>query len=248
MMYRWIAMLVVVGTLAGHPIQARGALVIQAENAAIRTEGGRNLGGGWNLWSNGCVGQAVRLAAAGRYRIIVRAWGSPAGGVWPEMALLIDGQAVKTVSVGSAQRADYRFDVELAAGIHEVAAAYLNDAVIEKEDRNLYLDRFTNRVCFAHPAMKAITWWDLSDQGSWLPGGGMLRSDMSPKPVYEQLKRLVHEEWKTKLSTTTNSDGRISFRGFCGDYRLVVETPKGKVEKALHLTRNSPAETVLAVP
>ncbi len=143
MMYRWIAMLVVVGTLAGHPIQARGALDIQAENAAIRTEGGRNLGGGWNLWSNGCVGQAVRLAAAGRYRIIVRAWGSPAGGVWPEMALLIDGQAVKTVSVGSAQRADYRFDVELAAGIHEVAAAYLNDAVIEKEDRNLYLDRFT---------------------------------------------------------------------------------------------------------
>ncbi len=104
------------------------------------------------------------------------------------------------------------------------------------------------RVCFAHPAMKAITWWDLTDQGSWLPGGGMLRADMSPKPVYEQLKRLVHEEWKTKLSTTTNSDGRISFRGFCGDYRLVVETPKGKVEKALHLARNSPAETVLAVP
>ena len=26
------------------------------------------------------------------------------------------------------------------------------------------------RVCFAHPSMRAITWWDLCDQGSWLPG------------------------------------------------------------------------------
>ena len=59
------------------------------------------------------------------------------------MALLVDGRAVKTVTVGGAQRADYRFDVELAAGIHEIAAAYLNDAVIGKEDRNLYLERFT---------------------------------------------------------------------------------------------------------
>ena len=54
------------------------------------------------------------------------------------------------------------------------------------------------RVCFAHPAMRAITWWDLCDQGSWLPGGGMLRADMSPKPVYEQLQRLIHDEWKTR--------------------------------------------------
>ena len=81
------------------------------------------------------------------------------------------------------------------------------------------------RVCFAHPAMRAITWWDLSDQGSWLPGGGMLRADMSPKPVYEQLKRLIHEEWKTALHATTDDDGRLSFRGFCGTYRLTSGQP-----------------------
>ena len=143
MMYRWAGILVVVGTLAGHPVQTEAALVIQAENAAIRTEGGPNPGGGWNLWSNGRVGQSIRVAAAGKYQITVRAWGSPAAGVWPEMALLVDCRAVKTVSVGGAQRADYRFDVDLTAGIHEVAAAFLNDAVIGKEDRNLYLERFT---------------------------------------------------------------------------------------------------------
>jgi GH35 family endo-1,4-beta-xylanase len=538
-------------------MQAAAALVIKAEDAAVRTEGGPEPGGGWNLWSNGRVGQAVRLAAAGRYQVIVRAWGSPAGGVWPEMALLVDGRAVKTVSVGGAQRADYRFDVELAAGIHEIAAAYLNDAVIGKEDRNLYLDRFTigsppgaadpvlvakqelteaaekrereivaatqaaiekdrkadvkvrlvdpagrpmpgvkvtieqtaheflfgcnifafdrlpnasqnavyktrfaelfnyatvgfywrwyepqrgkpdyeytdkvvawcreqgirmkghpllwgdeagvppwskgqpppeiqrqrvqdiigryrgkiefwevvnepshlaepkidgpyrwarqadpqaclivndysvladsgpgffklltvakqngvpfdgigiqahepttmrfsldrvreildqyatlgkglniteftptsggqkitashregvwdeaaqadyavkfYRVCFAHPAVRAITWWDLSDQGSWQPGGGMLRADMSPKPVYEQLKRLIHGEWKTRLDATTDADGRLAFRGFCGTYRLVADRGGAKWERPFKIARGAGNEVVIAL-
>jgi hypothetical protein len=45
--------------------------------------------------------------------------------------------------VGRRSPEDHRFDVELAAGIHEIAAAFLNDAVVGQEDRNLYLDRFT---------------------------------------------------------------------------------------------------------
>jgi len=28
-------------------------------------------------------------------------------------------------------------------------------------------------------------------------GGGLLRADLSPKPVYQQLMRLIHEEWTT---------------------------------------------------
>ena len=142
MIYRWATILMVVGTLAGRFTQAEAALVIRVENAAIRTEGNFVSGGGWNIWGNGRVGESVRVAAAGKYQVIVRAWGAPAVGVWPEMALLVDGRAVKTVTVGRSERADYRFDVDLAAGIHEIAVAFLNDAVIGKEDRNLYLDRF----------------------------------------------------------------------------------------------------------
>jgi GH35 family endo-1,4-beta-xylanase len=532
-------------------------VTIQAEKAAIRTEGGPLPGGCWNLWSNGRVGQSLRFTTAGNYGIVVRAWGSPAGGVWPEMALLVDGRAIKTVTVGSAQRANYRFDVELAGGIHEIAAAYLNDAVIGKEDRNLYLERFTiipplaavepvlaakqelaeaaekreqqivaatqaaiekhrkadakirivdaagqpvpgvkvaveqvsheflfgcniymfdryksearnaaykrrfedlfnyatvgfywrwyefqrgkpnyeytdkvvawcreqgirmkghpllwgdqagippwshgqpspeiqrqrvqdiigryqgkidfwevvnepshldepkidqpyrwarqadpraylivndynvladsgpgffklltaakqsdvpfdgigiqahepptmrfppdrvhetldqyaslgkelhiteftpasagqkitasyregvwdeaaqadyavkfYRVCFAHPAMRAITWWDLCDQGSWRPGGGMLRADMSPKPVYEQLKRLIHEEWKTRASGTTDADGRFDFRGFCGMYRLVLDVRGHKLERQFRVAKDVRKEVVITL-
>jgi hypothetical protein len=101
------------------------------------------------------------------------------------------------------------------------------------------------RVCFAHPAMRAITWWDLCDQGSWLPGGGMLRADMSPKPVYEQLQRLIHDEWKTRATGATDDSGRFAFRGFLGKYRLASQMPGGKVEREVQLTRDGPPEIVV---
>ena len=128
---------------AGIAASASAELVIEAGTAAIQTEGGPYAGGGWNLWSNGRVGQPLRFQNAGSYGMVVRAWGSLAGGVWPEMALLVDGKAVKTVTVGRREPEDYRFDVDLAAGVHEIAAAFLNDALVGQEDRNLYLKRFT---------------------------------------------------------------------------------------------------------
>jgi GH35 family endo-1,4-beta-xylanase len=537
---------------------AKADVVIPAEKAAIRTEGGPVSGGGWNLWSNGHVGQPVRIATAGKYGVVVRAWGSPAGGIWPEMALLVDGRAVTTVNVNQAEPKDYPFQVELTAGDHEIAAAFLNDGLIGNEDRNLYLARITiippsgatdptfpslkemaeaaearerevvaatkpaieknrkadakirvidtegrpvpgvrltveqtghdflfganifgfdryrseaqnaaykkrfeellnyatvgfywrwyerergqpnyeytdkvvawcrehgvrmkghpllwadeagvpvwsqgqpspeiqrrrveeimrryqgriefwevvnepshlpslkiddpyrwarqadpnaylivndyhvlpdggpaffkllseaqqngvpfdgigiqaheprtmrfplarvqtvldqyatlgkelhitefepaasgqkitgsnrqgtwdetaqaeyavnfYRVCFAHTAVRAITWWDLGDQGSFIPGGGMLREDLSPKPVYEQLKRLIHEEWKTRASGTTDGEGRFSFRGFLGTYKVIIAIQGKTIEKQFHLEKGKANELTVSLP
>jgi GH35 family endo-1,4-beta-xylanase len=533
-------------------VGAQAVTVIEAEKAAIRTDGGPNSGGGWNLWSNGRVGQSVMVTAAGTYQVVIRAWGSPAGGVWPEMALLVDGLAAKTITVGSAERADYQFEAVLAPGAHEIAAAFLNDAVIGKEDRNLYLaqitivppeggvppvladetellaaaekrendlitatqlaieknrksdaiihvvdstgksvpqaklvmtqtaheflfgcnifgfdrsgseaqnaaykqrfadlfnyatvgfywrwyepqrgkpnyeytdkvvawcvehgirlkghpllwgdnagvppwssgqpspelqrqrvsdimnryhgkitlwevvnepshlaepkidapyrwarqidpaahlivndymvmadgapgfhqlltaakangvpfdgvgiqahephtmrfpldrvqkilDRYATvgkelhiteftptsggdkitgshrtgvwdeaaqadyamkfyRVCFAHPSVRAITWWDLSDQNSWLQGGGMLHKDMTPKPVYEQLRHLIHQEWQTHLSGVSDATGRFAFRGFRGAYRVDIEVSGATASRQFQLIRDRAQE------
>jgi endo-1,4-beta-xylanase len=556
-MSKLTAYFILAAIVLSQAIPAPAALVIEADKAAIHTEGGPMAGGGWNLWSNGQVGQPLRIATAGRYRIVVRAWGSPAGGVWPEMAMLVDGRAGKAVSVGGEKPADYPFDVDLSAGIHEIAAAFLNDAMIGKEDRNLYLERFTisppagaaepvlaakreveeaaekrereivaatrsaiekhrkadatirlvdaagrpmahvkvsveqinheflfgcnifgfdhlhdeaqnsaykrrfaelfnyatvgfywrwyeteqgkpnyaytdkvvawcrehgirlkghpllwgdeagvpfwskgqptanvqrqrvetilhryqgkiefwevvnepshlaqpkidepyrwarqadpracmivndyqvlgdgaplffklltaakqndvpfdgigiqaheprmmrfpldrlqavleqyatlgkdlniteftptsarqkmigghrdgvwdeaaqadyavkfYRVCFAQPALRAITWWDLCDQASWLPGGGLLRADLSPKPVYEQLRRLIHDEWHTQLDATTDADGRLTFRGFCGTYRLTLGQPGQKMERRFTVAKGMGKDAVITL-
>jgi len=499
---------------------APAATVIEAERAAVRTEGGEVDGGIWNLCSNGRVGQYVRAAKAGKYRVEVRAYGSPAAGEWPKMTLTVDGRAVQTVAVDRDVPADYRFDVDLPANVCELAVAFNNDLVRDGEDRNLYLDRITitaldggpdpavadrkeiaalaerrereilrrcdreietnrksdatvrivdaanaaykkrfeelfnaatvgfywrsyepqrgkpqydytdkvvawcaernirckghpllwghragipvwsdgqpaadiqrqrvteiirryrgridfwevvneashirqpkidqpyrwaraadakaylivndyyvmadgyppffklltqakengvpfdgigiqaheprtmrfpldqvwrildryatlgkelhvteftpasggkqitgshldgvwdeaaqadyaakfYRVCFAHPAMTAITWWDLCDNGSWLEGGGMLRADTSPKPVYDELKRLIHSEWKTRTTGRTDAEGRFAFRGFHGTYRVSAEVDGKVVAEEFHLTRNGPNRLTL---
>ena len=133
-----LAAAVALPAVARAAAEAPAALKIDARKATIRTIGGP-AAGAWNLWSGGRVGEYVRLAGAGAYRIVVRAHGSAAGGVWPDMALVVDGLTKAKVTVASAKPAEYAFDQELPAGLHEIAVSFLNDAMIGKEDRNLYL-------------------------------------------------------------------------------------------------------------
>ena len=46
--------------------------------------------------------------------------------------------------------------------------------------------------------------------------------------VYNRLRKLVHEEWKTKINTVTNEKGTVAFRGFYGKYAITLETKEGK--------------------
>jgi GH35 family endo-1,4-beta-xylanase len=102
-----------------------------------------------------------------------------------------------------------------------------------------YAERFY-RVVFGHPAAVAITWWDLSDQGAWLKGGGLLRNDLSPKTAYDMLWRLIQREWKTKAEGRTDGTGAMAFRGILGQYRVHVEFGGRKVDAAFHLGREGP--------
>lgn len=81
-----------------------------------------------------------------------------------------------------------------------------------------YAEQFY-RVCFAHPAVTAVSWWDFCDVGAWAPGGGLLRADCTPKPAYERLKHLIREEWRTILETNADANGEVAFDGFQGAYK-----------------------------
>lgn len=94
------------------------------------------------------------------------------------------------------------------------------------------------RTCFSHPAVKAITWWDFGDTGAWLADGGMLREDLTPKPVYDALYRLIHEEWRTGLEGLTYNDGKYYFTGFHGRYQVVVTYDDKQVEAEFHLAED----------
>jgi GH35 family endo-1,4-beta-xylanase len=78
-------------------------------------------------------------------------------------------------------------------------------------------------MLFSHPAVEGITWWDFADWYSWKQApAGFLRRDMSPKPSYDELMKLIKGKWWTKTSLTTAPDGKAAFRGFLGEYRVTV--------------------------
>ena len=69
------------------------------------------------------------------------------------------------------------------------------------------------------PSTPAITWWDFYD-GCWLGApSGLLREDMSPKPAYVELKKLIKDKWWTgPQKLKTDAQGRATFRGFLGGF------------------------------
>lgn len=91
-------------------------------------------------------------------------------------------------------------------------------------------------ILFSHPSVQAITWWDLTDQDAWQGApAGLLRKDMSPKPAYEQLMRLIHQDWWTNAEATTNAQGEAVLRGFYGQYLLTIESGTQKIQMLIHL-------------
>ncbi len=98
---------------------------------------------------------------------------------------------------------------------------------IQKElARNFY------RLWFSHPSVAGITWWNLVDGGA-APGepsySGLFDKDMNRKPAYYALDSLINHEWKTAFTIKAPKDGKISWRGFKGDYKITYKDRKGKM-------------------
>ncbi|HPO13488.1 MAG TPA: endo-1,4-beta-xylanase [Candidatus Hydrogenedentes bacterium] len=104
------------------------------------------------------------------------------------------------------------------------------------------------RVCFAHPAVGAISWWDFTDVNAWKTGGGMLRNDLTPKPVYERLHKLIHETWHTTAQGTTDANGLFKFSGFYGDYRVTLKHNGQTKETELHFPKGTTDTLLLPCP
>jgi hypothetical protein len=89
--------------------------------------------------------------------------------------------------------------------------------------RNLY------RAWFAVERMEGITWWNVVD-GCGAKGepaiSGLFTRDMQPKAAYFAMDDLVNREWKTTLSAHV-AEGKVTFRGFRGTYRLSWTDPAG---------------------
>lgn len=124
----------------------------------------------------------------------------------------------------------------------------------EKEEAQAALAEMLYRIWFATPHMKSIVWWNLVDgyaakapigvgEGENIYGGGLLRFDLSEKPAYRALDRLINREWHTE--TTVKCADTLSLRAFFGDYEITVEDARGKRTEKISFTKDRSEFSVL---
>lgn len=104
-------------------------------------------------------------------------------------------------------------------------------------------------MLFSHPAVTAITWWDLTDRNAWQRApAGLLREDLTPKPAYNRLLELVKKKWWTEATLKTDHQGIARFRGFLGAYTVTVLSPTGKVlTSSLQLEKGQPNKKQITI-
>ena len=100
------------------------------------------------------------------------------------------------------------------------------------------------KTLLSHPAVEAMTYWDMTDL-AWLGApAGLVRRDFSPKPSYEAMLGLIKGEWwLAPTRMVTDSEGRLRFNGFLGDYQAAV----GDRKAAFALDRSGAAEIRVAL-
>jgi hypothetical protein len=140
--------------------------------------------------------------------------------------------------------------LDAAAGgdvpLHVSAVTILGSPENEAEQAEAVRHFYT--AAFAHPKVASITWWDLSDQFAWRNApAGLLRADLSTKPAYQVLDRLLNHLWRTDAMGRSADDGKVTVRAFFGQYRITARQGRRKATAEFHLSREGPADVEIVL-
>ena len=90
-------------------------------------------------------------------------------------------------------------------------------------------------IAFSKSWMREITYYAVVDKDYQRAGRGLLDEHHTPRESFYMLKRLITEDWTTRLQMKTDSNGQLEFRGFAGDYNITVSTKDFTVNFTIHL-------------
>jgi hypothetical protein len=128
----------------GASLRLPQAVRIEAESMTNIDVAAYNVSGGIaQLNSNGHIETSLRFTASGSYSFEIDAGGTPAQGVLPQVALLVDGVSRTNFFLNSAGMTLYAVTIPVPAGTHRIGLAFLNDFYAPPEDRNAAFEYFT---------------------------------------------------------------------------------------------------------
>lgn len=133
--------------------------------------------------------------------------------------------------------ADFRLPIQISEITLSAYGSSEEDEQVQAELlRSLY------RLWFSHPAVEGIVYWNSNDgytyQGEEKYLGGLFRKDFTAKPSYDVLRKLILEEWNTRLELSSEG-GQAAFHGFYGTYRITVRQGEKVTTSILHHAKHS---------
>jgi GH35 family endo-1,4-beta-xylanase len=171
---------------------------------------------------------------------------------------LFNDQLYKNVLAGKAMKPldmlrilDFYQKLQMPISISEITIPTL-PCTVEGEATQAELVRDYYRLWFSHPAVKAITWWNLPDgtaagtENRWC--GGLLRKDLSPKASFTVLQNLIQKEWHTEGSRKSGTDSDLEFQGFYGEYELTATRAGQTVHQTIHLSKTGHNDFIVKLP
>ena len=110
----------------------------------------------------------------------------------------------------------------------------------EKFQADYLKDFYT--LAFSHPSVSSITFWNLTDKNAWRGhAGGLLFEDLNRKNAFVELKKLIKEEWSTKVDSKIDLKKEYNFNGFFGKYegKIIIDEKEYPFQFYHHPDKNS---------
>jgi len=111
---------------------------------------------------------------------------------------------------------------------------YWHRAAWDESLKKEWIQKFYT-IAFSKPAMKQINYWVPVDKPYQRAKSGLLDSNYAPRDSFYALKRLITEDWTTRLSLKTDANGKAEFGGFAGDYKITVRAKDLTADMAIHV-------------
>lgn len=91
-------------------------------------------------------------------------------------------------------------------------------------------------LTYSHPSVVGVQFWGFWAGRHWRPQAALYRKDWSPRPAAAAYRQLVLDEWRTRITGTTDSSGLYTGLGFQGDYELTVTQDGETLKKTFQIT------------
>jgi len=108
-----------------------------------------------------------------------------------------------------------------APGNYTSPLGYWRTRSWDEDLKTEWIEKFYT-IAYSKSHVREITYYFSKDESFATAETGLLSASYVPRESFYAMKRLITENWTTRLNMKTDVNGQIEFRGFAGDYDITV--------------------------